>query len=147
MNLLLDPVWWNWYLLGVALMCLELLLPGVFLFWLGLGALATGTVVQFVSGAFYWPYQWLIFGIFSLLSVFLVRKLVKLFDPKGDPTLNRRLDQLVGRSATLTEPIRNGRGRIRLDDTIWVITGPDLDPGNTVVVTGAKDSILLVEKA
>ena len=30
---------WNWLIFGVVLMALELLAPGVFLFWLGLAAL------------------------------------------------------------------------------------------------------------
>ena len=30
---------WNWLIFGVILMALELLAPGVFLFWLGLAAL------------------------------------------------------------------------------------------------------------
>jgi inner membrane protein len=33
---------WNWLIFGVVLMALELLAPGVFLFWLGLAALLVG---------------------------------------------------------------------------------------------------------
>ena len=33
---------WNWLIFGVILMALELLAPGVFLFWLGLAALLVG---------------------------------------------------------------------------------------------------------
>ena len=35
---------WNWLIFGVILMALELLAPGVFLFWLGLAALLVGRV-------------------------------------------------------------------------------------------------------
>ena len=33
---------WNWLIFGLALMILELLAPGVFMFWLGLAALLAG---------------------------------------------------------------------------------------------------------
>ncbi len=34
-------------------------------------------------------------------------------------TLNRRGEQLLGRNATLSEPIVNGRGQLKIDDTVW----------------------------
>ncbi len=37
---------WNWLIFGVVLMALELLAPGVFLFWLGLAALLVGLLSQ-----------------------------------------------------------------------------------------------------
>ena len=40
---------WNWLVFGLILMALELIAPGVFLFWLGLAALLVG-LVSFVVG-------------------------------------------------------------------------------------------------
>ena len=42
---------WNWLILGLLLMGVELLAPGVFMFWLGLAALLVG-LLSFVSPAF-----------------------------------------------------------------------------------------------
>ena len=50
--------------------------------------------------------------------------------------------QMIGRTATLTEPISNSRGRIRLGDTLWRVSGPDLPAGAQVRVTGAADADL-----
>jgi membrane protein implicated in regulation of membrane protease activity len=36
---------WNWLIFGLILMALELLAPGVFLFWLGLAAFLVGVQV------------------------------------------------------------------------------------------------------
>ena len=55
------------------------------------------------------------------------------------PLLNRRGEQLVGRIATLTEPINDGRGRIKLGDTLWRVSGPDLPAGTQVRVKAATD--------
>ncbi|HMM65109.1 MAG TPA: NfeD family protein, partial [Mesorhizobium sp.] len=51
-------------------------------------------------------------------------------------------EQLIGRTATLAEPIREGRGRIQLGDTLWRVSGPDLPAGTRVRVTGASDTEL-----
>ena len=49
--------------------------------------------------------------------------------------------QLVGRIATLTEPINDGRGRVRIGDTMWRVAGPDLPAGAQVRVRSAADRI------
>ena len=50
-------------------------------------------------------------------------------DESDQPLLNRRGEQLIGRIATLTEPIKDGRGRVRIGDTMWRVSGPDLPAG------------------
>ena len=68
---------------------------------------------------------------------------------EGDLTHQRMIDQrgasLVGRTATLAEPIREGRGRIRLDDTFWIVSGPDLAAGTQVRVVASNGRDLTVE--
>ncbi len=62
-----------------------------------------------------------------------------------EPFLNQRSASLVGRTATLHEPIREGRGRIRLDDTLWQVMGPDLPVGTQVKVVSSNGRDLRVE--
>ena len=64
--------------------------------------------------------------------------------PSEQPNLNRRGAQYVGRQFALVEPISNGRGRIRLGDSSWTVTGPDLPAGQTVEVVGADGAVLQV---
>ncbi len=63
------------------------------------------------------------------------------------PDLNRRPDQLVGRVAVVEEPIVHGRGRVRLDDTLWMADGPDAPAGAEMRVTAARGAVLRVERA
>ena len=49
--------------------------------------------------------------------------------------------------AIIDEPIRDGFGRLTLDDTIWRIAGPDLAAGEKVRVVGADGAVLKVEPA
>jgi len=139
---------WNWMVLGFVLLALEILVPGVFLLWIGIAALIVGTLsLQFWDAAFWgWQVQVVVFLAFSLICAYLGHRITKARETDSDePLLNRRDAQLVGRTATLEEPIREGRGRIRIDDTMWKVVGPDATPGTRVRVIRATGGELTVE--
>jgi len=137
---------WNWWILGIVLLCVELVAPGTFMLWFGVAALVVGLVSLFVDWS--WQSQLITFGIASVISVGLSRVLLRRRPSEGAaPFLNRRADAIVGRSFELTEPIVNGRGRLSVDDSVWRIEGPDLDAGTEVVVTAARGSRLVVQAA
>jgi membrane protein implicated in regulation of membrane protease activity len=50
---------------------------------------------------------------------------------------------LVGRHFLLERAIVNGAGAIRVHDSVWRVTGPDLPQGTQVRVTGVDDGVLL----
>ncbi|TIQ85759.1 MAG: NfeD family protein, partial [Mesorhizobium sp.] len=87
--------------------------------------------------------QVLAFLAMSLVSTYVGKRLAGgSRDPTDQPLLNRRGEQMIGRMATLAEPIKDGRGRIKLGDTLWRVSGPDLPAGTQVRVTGAADTDL-----
>ncbi|RUV90416.1 NfeD family protein [Mesorhizobium sp. M1A.F.Ca.IN.022.07.1.1] len=136
---------WNWMVLGFVLLVMEIVAPGVFMLWIGIAALIIGAVSLLIWDAAFWTWQLqvLAFLVLSLASAFVGKKLVGDRAVNADqPLLNRRGAQMVGRTATLAEPIKNGRGRIRLGDTLWRVSGPDLPVGTQVRVTGAADTDL-----
>ena len=49
--------------------------------------------------------------------------------PADQPFLNRRAEGYVGRAFTLEKPIVDGIGTIRIDDTVWRVSGPDCPAG------------------
>ena len=61
--------------------------------------------------------------------------------------LNRRSDALVGRVFTLEKPIMDGTGTVRIDDTIWRVSGPDAPAGSRVKVVHADGASLTVAVA
>ncbi|MDH6233488.1 membrane protein implicated in regulation of membrane protease activity [Mesorhizobium soli] len=139
---------WNWMALGAALLIFELFLPGVFLLWIGIAAILVGTLsLQLWNMGFWtWQLQVLIFLVLSLLSAYAGSRIMAARrDDSDQPLLNRRSEQMIGRTATLTEPISEGRGRIKLGDTMWRVSGPDLPVGARVRVVAAEDSELVVE--
>src|SRR6201989_2363197 len=92
---------WNWLIFGFILMALELIAPGVFLFWLGLAALLVGLVSFAVAPA--WQTQLLMFAVFAAIAVPIWRRLAKSNSSASasNPFLNKRADALVARVLTL----------------------------------------------
>jgi len=136
---------WNWMVLGFILLVLEIIAPGVFMLWIGIAALIIGAVSLLIWDASFWTWQIqvLAFLMLSLVSAYVGKKLVGgRHDPTDQPLLNRRGEQMIGKMATLSEPIKNGRGRIKLGDTPSRVSGPDLPAGTQVRVTGAADTDL-----
>jgi membrane protein implicated in regulation of membrane protease activity len=58
--------------------------------------------------------------------------------------LNRRAEAQIGRVVTLVEPIVDGRGKVRIGDTVWSASGPDLPAGSRVRVVAAHGALLEV---
>lgn len=138
---------WHWWVIGILLAILEVFAPGVVFIWLGLAAIVTGGLAFLVPGLD-WTLQFVVFGVLSVVSIVLSRRFLKRHPIETDrPELNRRGHQYVGRSYTLAEPIKNGRGRLKVDDTMWKILGPDLPEGSLIRVTGVDGVMLEVESA
>ncbi|PTM94347.1 NfeD family protein [Mycoplana dimorpha] len=139
---------WAWWVLGIVLLILEVLMPGVFLVWIGVAAIVTGALTMLFWGAAWWAsqVQWIVFAMLSIAAVLVGRRVVLSSARKTDePFLNQRARSLVGRTATLDQPITEGRGRIRLDDTVWSVQGPDLPVGTRVRVVASSGRDLTVE--
>jgi len=135
---------WNWLIFGFILMALELLAPGVFMFWLGLAALLVG-LLSFVIHPV-WQIQILMFALSAAAAVPLWRRLARqnAGASQSNPFLNRRADALVGREFTLEKPIIDGAGTVRIDDTIWRVSGPDAPAGSRVKIVQADGASLTV---
>ena len=137
--------YWAWWVAGVTLVILEIVIPGAVFLWMGIAAGVVGLIVLFVPGLD-WRYQFLIFSALSVISIAIARRYLKRSPIETDhPTLNRRGEQYVGRTLTLADPIVNGSGKAHIDDTMWKLSGPDLPVGAKVRVTGVDGVVLEVE--
>ena len=141
----MELVYWHWLVAGVVLMTIEMVVPAAYFIGLGAAALLVG-LLMLIAPALSWEMQIIVFSVLSLVSIVLAKRLVKHHDYESDqPLLNRRGHQYVGRDFTLEEPIVNGQGKIRVDDSTWKISGSDCDSGATVTVTGVDGVVLRVE--
>lgn len=140
-----ELVFWHWWVLGVALLVLEAFAPGAIFLWLGISAGVVGLLLLIVP-VMGWEMQVLIFSVLSVVSVVTWKKLRPVPPESDRPTLNRRGEGYIGRNFTLQEPIVNGVGKLRVDDTIWrVSSGTDSPAGRKVKVTGVDGTTLKVE--
>lgn len=135
---------WRWVVLGLVLLALELIAPGTLLLWLGIAAIVVGGLALVIDPG--WQIEVVAFAVLGLAAAvgwwFLGRP--DNAAVSDQPMLNRRAERHVGRVFTLEAPIIDGQGRVRIDDTIWRVQGPDMPSGTRVKVTAAQGSTLSV---
>ena len=137
---------WNWMILAAVLFMLELTAPGIFLMWFGVAAAATALLVFRYDIAWQWQLIW--FCGLSLASVLLAAKYLRKHPLESErPLLNERGVQLIGQSFDLIDPIVNGRGSVKIGDSIWRVAGPELPKGARIKVVGADGTLLKVVPA
>ncbi|HAI59140.1 MAG TPA: hypothetical protein DCM32_04610 [Xanthomonadaceae bacterium] len=147
MDLDLRPVVIFWASLALGLIALETLVPGAALVWLGLAAGVMLLLVVFVPDLpLFWQAVLFIGLSFAIVGVYWTR-LRKTGIATTQPLLNRRGAQLVGQVHALESAIENGRGRLKIGDAFWSVSGPDLPAGTRVRIVAATSMVLEVEPA
>ena len=140
-------VFWYWWALAAVLLVFEMLLPGVVFLFLAIGAAAAGFVLLVVSDLSL-ELQLVLFAVLTVASAIGLRPtLRRLQNQTPAANLNARGQALVGRIFVLDQPILAGRGRVKLGDGSWIVTGPDMVAGAKVRVTAVDGTELKVEPA
>ena len=135
---------WVWLTLGLVLAGLEMLVPGVYLIWLAIAAIATGLLTAAFDISL--PLQVIDFVFLALIAVFSARRFFRDEPSEGeDPLMNRRGARMVGETALVVTAIEHGSGRVHFGDSEWIARGPDVAVGERVRITGSEGTSLLVE--
>jgi inner membrane protein len=137
---------WNWMILAAILFVLEVTAPGIFFMWFGLAAIVTGLLAFALDIGWQWQLVW--FCLLSLAAVLLALKYLRKHPLHSErPLLNERAVQHIGQCYDLIEPIVNGRGSVKIGDSIWRVEGPELPKGARVRILGANGTVLRVISA
>jgi inner membrane protein len=137
---------WHWWVAGIVLIIVETLAPGFFFLWMGVAAGATGFLLLVLPSTA-WEYQGLFFAALSVVSVVAWRAWQRGHPTVSDqPALNRRGHHYLDRVLTLDEPIVNGVGKVRVDDSTWRIEGDDAPAGTRIKVVAVDGVILKVDR-
>jgi len=140
-------IFWYWWVLAAVLFVFEMTLPGVVFLFLAIGATSAGVVLA-VAADTSLEAQLAVFAVFSVASALALRPTLKRWQARGgQATLNARGDALVGKTFLLDAPILGGRGRVKLGDGSWIVTGPDMVAGAKVRVAAVNGTELKVEPA
>jgi membrane protein implicated in regulation of membrane protease activity len=138
-----------WFWLGSAclLFFIEILSGTGFLLCLGLSA-AIMTAITFLFGSIVLSSQIMLFSFFSVLAlVYWVYYLKNHPTQSGLPKLNKRAQQYIGREFTLEENLVNGMGKLKVDDSVWLVRSDEhIKPHMNVRVKAVDGTVLIIEK-
>ncbi|MCP1335564.1 NfeD family protein [Futiania mangrovi] len=131
---------WGWIIGGLILAGLEIAIPGVFLMWIGLGAIATGVVLALFPDL---PFAWqaLFFAVLMLSSLGLGFMIQRQSNRTPETQLlNHELQAMIGRRYVAITPFAAGRGRIKVQDSSFAaISDEEIAEGDLVEVVAIAD--------
>jgi inner membrane protein len=135
-----------WFLIGLILFLLELVVPGFIIFFFGVGAWVTALVCLISDpGA---NLQIIIFGVTSVLSLVALRRLIqkKFFYSRGNKA-EAVEDEFTGKEGTaITDFGKTKKGKVEFKGTRWnAESDSDIKEGQTVVVIRKESLVLIVE--
>ena len=135
---------WHWIIAALIMLAIEMLFPAAYFLWMGISAFIVALVIYIFPDI---PIlaQVIIFGCISVFTLIQFKRNQKI-STSDEPNLNRRGRQYIGRKFVLEQPIVNGKGKIKVEDSIWRISGIDMDKGTKVCVIDVDGDILKVEK-
>ena len=134
---------WLWAIGGLILLIAEVVAPGFFLVFLGVAAVATGLfTLLFDLGI---APQLTLFVVYTALAVMIGKRWYAEPDATEEArSLNDPARRLVGRIATVVEPIDDHGGRVRLGDSEWTARGGPAAPGDRVEIITVEGNCLRV---
>ena len=132
-----------WFIIGLVLLILEFILPGVVIIFFGIGAWVT-TIFILIFGISL-NYQLVVFISTSLLSLALLRKFIKtlIYNRKGSD-LESILEEFIGKTAVVQSEIKLGsQGKIEFKGSNWeAVSDQEIKKGEVVKII-SKDSIVM----
>ena len=141
-----------WFLIGLALLIIEFIIPGLIIGFFGAGAWIVAIVCLFsayVAGSI--NTQLIIFIIASVLSLLLLRKWLKgmfIGHTKSKQDLTEDLKEFIGERAVVKEKITPKiRGKVEIHGTNWVAESDEEIAEGTVVEIISKENLTLKVKS
>jgi inner membrane protein len=133
-----------WFILGLGLFLLELIIPGFFIFFFGLGAWTTALVCLIGNPGI--NLQIIIFAIISVLSLIGLRRIIqkKFFYSKSDRSEEVE-DEFTGKEALAVLDFGGQQtGKVEFKGTTWTSeSASEIKKGQRVIII-KKDSFKLI---
>ncbi len=135
-----------WFIIGLVLLLLELVMPGFVIFFFGIGAWLTALLCLFAEPNI--NIQVIVFAVSSVLTLVLFRRMIKnKFIYNRDDKSEAVEDEFTGKEAVVVEDIGPGkRGKVEFKGTSWdAESKSEIKAGQRVLITEKKSIKLKVE--
>jgi inner membrane protein len=147
MEILKNPVL-IWFIVGAILCLVEMVIPGLVLFFFGLGAMLTALLIWIIPLSL--SFQLFAFLVFSLALLLLLRKKfssVFVGRNRTPGTSDEYLEGYVGMNAVVIQEIKPGiAGKVDFRGSSWLaVSDQAISEGDNVEITG-RDNITLKVK-
>ncbi len=144
-DLLTPPV--IWFLVGVVLLLLELAVPGLIIFFFGLGAWIVALCLVLFDMSL--TLQLLIFIITSVATLLLLRKFLKdKFFRQDDSNKASLEEEFIGKTAITETELKPGvSGKVNFKGTQWsAMSDETIAKGERVKIIERESITLIVKK-
>ena len=140
-------VWLIWLILAAIFIIAEMMTPGFFLLWFGIGALAAA-ILAYLRFNPIW--QWTTFLVVSTVLLAFSRRFAEKFSAKQPPGIGA--NRVIGKTGIVKEEINQvkGTGNVRVEKDDWRAdssNGEIIPAGTKIVVVRIEGTHLVVEKA
>jgi membrane protein implicated in regulation of membrane protease activity len=133
-----------WFIIGLVLFLLELVIPGFVLFFFGVGAWVTALLCLIANPGI--NLQGIVFAVTSVLSLLALRKMIqkKFFYNKEDRS-GEVEDEFTGKEAVAVTGFGPGRkGKVEFKGTTWTAESESEIKDRQTVIIIDKDSFKLI---
>lgn len=135
-----------WFMIGLALFLLELVLPGFVIFFFGVGAWVTALLCLIANPGI--NLQAIVFAFTSVLSLILLRKMIqKRFFYSKEELSKEVEDEFSGREAVAVNDFEPGKtGKVEFKGTSWKAESTSaIHEGDRVIIKEKENFKLIVE--
>lgn len=147
MDYLIQNLWLTWLLVGLVCLILEMMNGDFYIMCFAIGSFCASLVSAFTDSI---VVQVIVFVVFSVLSIFLVRPIALKYLHQGADKRLSNVDALIGREGKVTESIEaGGYGRVKIDGDSWKaksVDGAEIDSGVAVRILRLDSIIATVER-
>jgi inner membrane protein len=137
-----------WFIIGLALFLLELLTPGFFIFFFGLGAWVTALVCLIGNPDHITNFQLIIFALTSVITLIALRRIIqkKFFYNDGKKSEEVE-DEFTGKEAIASVDFGSDKeGKVEFKGTSWkAASNSEIRKGQIVIVINKENFKLIVE--
>lgn len=135
-----------WFIVGLVLILMEFVIPGLVIVFFGLGAWVTAVFVAIFPEMAFWV-QMMIFTVFSVASLVLLRgSLKKRFFSDQEGAASEGVDDYIGKTAIVNKAIKDGVGKVDFKGASWDVYADEDIPEGAKVEIIDKESIKLKVK-